>query len=157
MKALLNDEPALAWKRAVGIEGRDPDSPAAREAAAAVRRSARVEALLAGCDREASPYKKWNGRHWVIAILSDLGCPPGDESLRPLVDAALDCWLSKNHEKYIRQIAGRVRRCASQEGYAAWSALRLGFADSRVDELVSRLLKWQWPDGGWNCDKRRSG
>jgi hypothetical protein len=20
--------------------------------------------------------------------------------------------------------------------------------------LVSRLLQWQWPDGGWNCDKR---
>jgi hypothetical protein len=27
-------------------------------------------------------------------------------------------------------------------------------ADGRTDELVSRLLQWQWPDGGWNCDKR---
>ncbi|MCK4374553.1 MAG: hypothetical protein KAX19_04460, partial [Candidatus Brocadiae bacterium] len=21
-------------------------------------------------------------------------------------------------------------------------------------ELVRRLIKWQWPDGGWNCDKK---
>jgi hypothetical protein len=153
MKDLLRNEPALAWKHAVGIEGRDPQSPAAREAAAAVRRSAQVEALLAGCDRQASPYKKWDGRHWVISLLADLGCPPGDESLRLLVDATVDCWLHPAHPRHVQVMQGRVRRCASQEGNAVWSALRLGFADGRVDELVARLLKWQWPDGGWNCDK----
>lgn len=26
-------------------------------------------------------------------------------------------------------------------------------ADERTEELLSRLRKWQWPDGGWNCDK----
>jgi hypothetical protein len=30
----------------------------------------------------------------------------------------------------------------------------LGLCDDRTDELVSRLVTWQWPDGGWNCDKR---
>ncbi len=55
--------------------------------------------------------------------------------------------------KHMQMINGRVRRCASQEGYAIWCSLRLGFADSRTSELVSRLLKWQWQDGGWNCDK----
>jgi hypothetical protein len=30
----------------------------------------------------------------------------------------------------------------------------LGLADERTDELVSRLIGWQWPDGGWNCDRR---
>ena len=36
------------------------------------------------------------------------------------------------------------------------SGARCGWvlADGRTDELVNRLLKWQWPDGGWNCDKR---
>jgi hypothetical protein len=61
--------------------------------------------------------------------------------------------LGSAHEKHIRLIAGRTRRCASQEGNAVWSSLRLGLADSRTEELVNRLLKWQWPDGGWNCDK----
>jgi hypothetical protein len=62
--------------------------------------------------------------------------------------------MRKEHEtKHLQVIDGRVRRCASQEGYAIWCSLRLGFGDSRTDELVSRLLKWQWPDGGWNCSK----
>jgi hypothetical protein len=32
--------------------------------------------------------------------------------------------------------------------------LTLGLADARTDELAERLIQWQWPDGGWNCDKR---
>src|SRR5881398_3004698 len=32
---------------------------------------------------------------------------------------------------------------------------RLGMqADPRVIELATRLTRWQWPDGGWNCDRR---
>jgi hypothetical protein len=48
---------------------------------------------------------------------------------------------------------GRHRRCASQQGTALWSVLTLGLADSRAADLVERLLHWQWPDGGWNCDR----
>jgi hypothetical protein len=29
----------------------------------------------------------------------------------------------------------------------------LGLADERTDELAQRLMTWQWPDGGRNCDK----
>jgi hypothetical protein len=32
--------------------------------------------------------------------------------------------------------------------------LALGLADERTEELATRLIKWQWEDGGWNCDKR---
>jgi hypothetical protein len=48
---------------------------------------------------------------------------------------------------------GGVRRCASQEGLAIWYLHELGLADERADVLVSRLVDYQWPDGGWNCDK----
>ncbi len=48
---------------------------------------------------------------------------------------------------------GRYRRCASQQGNALWFLIMLGLADSRCGDLVERLLLWQWPDGGWNCDK----
>ena len=48
----------------------------------------------------------------------------------------------------------RVRRCASQEGNAIWAALRLGLEDERTADWVERLVAFQWPDGGWNCDKR---
>ena len=152
----LNAEPALAWKTAVNVLGQAPGSPAAQKAAAITRLSPVVTQLLAGRDPTGRAYRKWIGSHWILSLLADLGCPPGDESLRPLMEETYNTWLGIYHQKNIRQIAGRTRRCASQEGYAVWSSLRLGLADGRTDELVSRLLKWQWPDGGWNCDKNPS-
>jgi hypothetical protein len=151
---LIGSEPALAWKAAVLARGLPPDSAEAGRAAESVRGSDLVAALLEGRDRTGRAYRKWIGSHWTLSLLADLGCPPGDPALRPLMDETLGCWLGEAHQKHIRPIAGRVRRCASQEGNAIWSALRLGFGDGRVDELAARLLKWQWPDGGWNCDKR---
>ena len=150
----LKSEPALAWKVTVNVLGAPPDSAAARQAAESTRNSALVETLLAGRDTSGHAYRKWTGSHWLLSILGDLGCPPGEEALRPLMEETFDCWLSEAHDQHIRLIAGRTRRCASQEAYAIWSSLKLGFADDRTEELVSRLLRWQWPDGGWNCDKR---
>jgi hypothetical protein len=151
---LLRTEPALAWKVTVNLLGKDEHSTEARKAQAEVRQAPLVQDLIATCDRRRSAYKKWDGAHWVLSILADLGYPPGDETLRPLMEDTFNTWLSRAHEtRHLRVLDGRVRRCASQEGYAAWCSLRLGFADSRTEELVSRLLQWQWPDGGWNCDK----
>jgi len=48
---------------------------------------------------------------------------------------------------------GRYRRCASQQGNALLATARLGLLDGQAERLVERLLHWQWPDGGWNCDK----
>jgi hypothetical protein len=150
----LCTEPALAWKVAVNVLGKDEDSPDVRRARAEVREARLVRDLIATCDRRHSAYKKWDGAHWVLSILADLGYPPGDGALRPLMQDTFNTWLSQEHEtRHLRVIDGRTRRCASQEGYAIWSSLRLGLADNRTDELVNRLLRWQWPDGGWNCDK----
>lgn len=42
------------------------------------------------------------------------------------------------------------------EGNTIWSQLVLGIVDDdHVPALVDRLIAFQWPDGGWNCDKRR--
>ena len=176
--AQLNTEPALAWKVAVNVLGNRDDSPEAQRARSEVRDAPLVRLLLSDVDKvpwgvDASgsfkhfpgnripgreircfPYSKWCGSHWILSSLADLGYPAGDESLRPMMDETFDCWLSETHKMSIRLIAGRTRRCASQESNAVWSSLRLGLADERTDELISRLLGWQWPDGGWNCDKR---
>jgi len=149
----LRAEPALAWKVAVNLLGKEEVSPEASRAQAEVRETPLVRDLIATCDHRHGAYKKWAGAHWVLSLLADLGYPPGDEALRLLMEDTFNAWFSQEHKKYLRVIDGRARRCASQEGNAAWCSLRLGFADSRTDELVSRLLKWQWPDGGWNCDK----
>jgi hypothetical protein len=70
------------------------------------------------------------------------------------MDQVFDWLLSPAHLKYIKTIDGRVRRCASQEGNALYASLSLGLVDDRTHELARRLVQWQWPDGGWNCDKR---
>ena len=151
---ILATEPALAWKLAVNILGKNEDSLDARHAQAEVREAPLVKKLIETCNHSRNAYKKWDGAHWVLSLLGDLGYPTGEESLDPFMEETFNTWMSKEHEtKHLRVIDGRVRRCASQEGYAIWCSLRLGFADSRTEQLVDRLLKWQWPDGGWNCDK----
>jgi len=61
--------------------------------------------------------------------------------------------ILKKNEKGIKKINGRERRCASQEGNALGYILKLSHMDERTDELVERLILWQWEEGGWNCDK----
>jgi len=73
--------------------------------------------------------------------------------LIPLRERVYQWLFGQSHQKSIRMINGRVRRCASQEGNALYYLLALGLADERTDELAARLVQWQWPDGGWNCDK----
>jgi hypothetical protein len=100
------------------------------------------------------PYDKWFGSHWVLSLLADLGYPAGNSTLKPLLEQCYEWLLSKAHQDNIRTINGRVRRCASQEGNCIYYSLALGLADERTEELVTRLINWQWEDGGWNCDKR---
>jgi hypothetical protein len=156
---LSSDEPAIRYKVRVQVLGEDPDQPDLRTLRQSIATSPRVQTLFSerGSDGHIPhhPYQKWTGAHWVLANLADLGYPPGDQSLAPLLDDCLSWLLGPGHRKSIRQIDSRVRRCASQEGNAVFYALRLGLPDPRVDELAERLLVWQWPDGGWNCDKRQ--
>ena len=66
-------------------------------------------------------------------------------------DHVLD-WIATPDEPVV--IAGRERRHASKEGNALAVCSRLGkHRDRRVRHLVAVLLRSQWPDGGWNCDR----
>lgn len=152
------------------------EDPSSREMVALadeVRRSARVRTLLSrllGFERAGTVrgvYDKWQGAHWVLAALADIGYPQGDKKLIPLRDEVLDRWLApkffqefearREADAYkgdgVPVMRGRYRRCASQQGNALYFLARLGIEDGRSARLVERLLHWQWPDGGWNCDK----
>jgi hypothetical protein len=108
--------------------------------------------------------ESWQGAHWALAALADLGYPPGDTALYPLREQVFGTWLDESYHlefeattkssAYRRRgvpvMRGRYRRCASQQGNALRFLIALGLADSRCDALVERLLHWQWPDGGWN-------
>ncbi|MHA1727412.1 MAG: hypothetical protein ACTSWY_01615 [Promethearchaeota archaeon] len=99
-------------------------------------------------------YHKWFGVHWLLYILADLCYPPDDSSLIPSRDFELEWLFSDHHWKRKPTINGRKRFCASMEGNALYSLLHLGLDDGRCSQLADRLIKYQWDDGGWNCDKK---
>jgi hypothetical protein len=108
---------------------------------------------------DTHPYRKWQGPHWTLYSLAEIDYPYGDGSLLPMRDQVYNWLLDDKHLKYPQSLLipgqeDRFRRCASQEGNAIWYSIKLGIDDKRTKLLVERLKKWQWPDGGWNCDKR---
>lgn len=118
-----------------------------------------VRALLAGQQSDGGfgglPYKKWTGAHWRLVSLVELEIPQREQRAIRALDTVLAWLTSAGHRSAIREVAGRTRRCASQEGNALAVASRLGVADDlRVQLLARSLVEWQWPDGGWNCDAR---
>lgn len=155
-----SDDPVVAYKAAV-LSGRDPDSAEARSLRSRIPDSPRAQALLRVLEQDAKTlrhtYRKWQGPHWTLTCLAMIDYPTGDE--RPLVGAVHD-WLFSPHflEPPLTVIlpgqADRVRHCASMDGNAIWYTVRLGLAEERTRDVVDRLIGWQWPDGGWNCDKR---
>ena len=151
-------EPAFRWKIKSKLLRGEHSAEDSGVRKAELASSPIIQRLL--CDRKEDGqidypvYDKWFGAHWVLAILADLGYPTGDQSVKPLMEQCYAWLLSKEHAKYIRDINGRTRRCASQEGNCIYYSLALGLADERTQELAERLIKWQWEDGGWNCDKR---
>ncbi|MQY58824.1 MAG: hypothetical protein GH144_04340 [Clostridia bacterium] len=156
-KLARSDEPSVRFKVLVNVLGKELESVEIIRLQQEIKSSPRVRSLLSERGKDGRipfhPYAKWYGAHWILAGLADIGYPPGDESLIPLREQVYQWLLSKKHEKRIKSIEGRVRRCASQEGNALYSLLSLGLADARIEELAERLMKWQWTDGGWNCDK----
>jgi hypothetical protein len=104
-------------------------------------------------------YQKWQGPLWTLVCLAEIGYRPADRKLLPLRDQFREWLFAERHMRppHSLLIPGqedRFRRCACQEGFQAWSEMRLGLADETTEELIRRLKRWQWPDGGWNCDKR---
>jgi hypothetical protein len=156
-KLLNSDEPSVRFKVLVNVLGKKLESPEIKKLQEEIRKSTRVKLLLSERGKDGKipvhPYAKWYGAHWVLATLADIGYPLDDKSLIPLREQVLAWLFSEEHRKHIKTIDGRTRRCASQEGNALFSLLTLGLTDARTEELAERLVKWQWPDGGWNCDR----
>jgi hypothetical protein len=156
---LSHNEPGIRLKMMIDVLGKSLKDEGVVAAQAALRTSVLVKTLLSQThDAEGellNSYSKWRGGHWCLATLADLHYPQGDESLFPLRDQQLAWFFSDRWQTMIKKLMknGLQRRCASQEGNAIFSHLRLGIANERVHDLAEALVRWQWPDGGWNCDK----
>jgi hypothetical protein len=124
-----------------------------------ILRGPRVRTLLSGQEADGGfgvhPYQKWTGAHWRLVSLVELGAPGGFRPAVKATDPVLKWLLGDSHLKNIPKVNGLYRRCASQEGNALAVCSRLGLAENpNVGKLALGLLEWQWPDGGWNCDRK---
>jgi hypothetical protein len=155
---LASDEPSIRLLALTEVLGLPPDHAEVREARPCVLDGPVVRALLSGQQSDGGfgvhPYQKWTGAFWRLISLVEAGLPERESTALAAVEQVLG-WLTGSRLHRVPEIDGRVRRCASQEGYAVAVCARLGMAgDPRVEGLAARLVEWQWPDGGWNCDKR---
>jgi hypothetical protein len=122
-----------------------------------------VRALLAGQQADGGfgvhPYRKWTGAHWRLVSLVELEAPHDDSRMGAALETVLDWLANPRYQGTSRRRAdGVILSDASMEGNALAVASRLGRADDpRAVRLAERLVEWQWPDGGWNCDARATG
>ena len=166
-RLLESADPSIRFRAHVEILHEPEDSSENERLREKVRGSERAKLLLS--ERRNGlipnhPYSKWFGAHWVLSALADLRYPKGDQSLVPLREQVYEWLFSKAHMEYSKRhdvyagpyvtVRALVRAHASMEGNAVYYLHALGLADERTSELADRLAGWQWPDGGWNCDKR---
>jgi len=118
-----------------------------------------VAALLSGQRQDGGfgchPYAKWGGSFWRVISLVELGIPSGESRTVAAARDALTWVTGPARSRSPQLINGRVRQHAAGEGFMLAVLCRLGLAGEPVAaDLADRLVTWQWPDGGWNCDPR---
>ncbi|TMK25251.1 MAG: hypothetical protein E6G64_16325 [Actinobacteria bacterium] len=106
-------------------------------------------------DYGVHPYSKWRGAHWRLASLVEIAPDDARAAARRAAEDVLGWLADPRRPRRFPTIEGRVRRCASQEGLALYACCRIGMAEEpRLRTIADSLVATQWPDGGWNCDRR---
>jgi hypothetical protein len=91
----------------------------------------------------------------TFRFLAEIDYPPGDDQLVPYRDLVYR-WLRRIERDYDGPlfIRGTYRVHGSFHGNAIFASVVLGLANDETDELCANLIRYQWPGGGWNCNKR---
>jgi hypothetical protein len=119
--------------------------------------------LLSGQQKDGGfgvhPYQKWMGAHWRLVSLVEVGMPSGEQRVMAALESVL-AWFARDAAKERPEDALRIRDLYRVHGSIYANALavatRLGTeSDPRTKDIADRLVLWQWPDGGWNCDRRQ--
>lgn len=103
-------------------------------------------------------YRKWTGAHWRLVSLVELEVPPDEPRVMAVAEHVLRWFSTPAAVAPPPRINGLYRAHGSMEGNCLGACSRLGMErDPRVRRLAESLVEWQWPDGGWNCDRHASG
>jgi len=149
---LACDEPAVRGLTLTDVLGELPDDPAVVAARNAFADGPLARALLAHGREHV--YAKWQGAFWRLTALVELGVPPDAPAAHDQLRTVLSWLHDLERAGYPPVITGRPRAHALWHGHTLAAAVALDWPDQRDTAwLVERLLQWQWPDGGWNCDR----
>ena len=151
-----SDDPIVGYKAKRYLEGADPTSVAMRRLQADIAESPIARGLIA--DLEMSDPNNREGMSTIyltFRYLAEIDYPPGDDRLVPYRNH-IYAWLRRQEREYDGPlfIRGTHRVHGSFHGNAIYASVVLGLADDETDELCSNLLRYQWPGGGWNCNKK---
>ena len=139
---LAADEPSVVLATRRNVLG-EPASRL-RDLEAGVRNSTRARALIAAV-YPGNVYTKWQGAHWVLADLADLGYPGEANELTGLRDRVADQWLIPVTTSSTN--LGRSRMCTAVRGFRSWRAGTGAVGPSRG----TRCGRWSasdWPTSG---------
>ncbi|MFZ0892811.1 MAG: hypothetical protein WB782_10510 [Thermoplasmata archaeon] len=152
---LKSKDPSVRYFALTDILGESEKSPASRAAKERIPLGARLRALFSGQGSDGGFgvdwYKKWAGATWRLVSAVELGVSPESMPARRAANYVLTKVPLSRTDPH--QIRGRFRLHASVIGNPLGVCSRLGLAnDPRVRRIAHSLVRWQWPDGGWNCD-----
>lgn len=155
---LQSADPSVRYLTLTEIVGKSSGDSVARTLKRNIAESPKVHALLSGQRSDGGfgvhPYRKWTGGFWRLVALAELATPSSHPGIRPLVDHVLKWLMGEARTASATNIKGRVRAHATQDGYALAALCLLGLARQRKAQRIAQsLVAWQWPDGGWNCDR----
>ncbi len=147
IKQLLeSSEPAVRLKTYLRLLDHDYETSEVKSVISEIRTKSSITSQLFSYlpkdeqSKIVNVYTKWQGIHWILPSLADIGYPPKDDFLQLSIDHELKWLLSEKHWKKRPIINGRRRFCASQESNGLYSILSLGFSDERSDIFAERLM-----------------
>ncbi|MGH8834650.1 MAG: hypothetical protein ACRDWG_06595 [Actinomycetes bacterium] len=155
---LRSDEPAVRYLTRRDILGEHPTIEANE-----ILSGPTVSALLSGQQTDGgfgrNPYRKFTGAHWRLISLAELETPPADPRVAAAAEHVLTWLMGKDrHRGKATVIDGLARVHTCIDGNALAACCRLGLAgDARARAVAESLFEWQWPDGGWNSDRKATG
>ena len=155
---LRSDEPAIRLLTRRDVLGERP-----RIEPSEILSGPKVSALLDGQQPDGgfgrNPYRKFTGAHWRLISLAELEVPASDPRVTAAAEHVLTWLMGKHrHGGKATVIGGLARVHSCIDGNALAACCRLGLAgDDRARALAESLVEWQWPDGGWNSDRKASG
>jgi hypothetical protein len=152
---LRSKDPSVRYFALTDLVGKSEWSEVVRAAKKKIPQGTRLRALLAGQRPDGGFgvdwYKKWAGATWRLVSAVELNVPPENTVVRRAANYVLSKVPLARAEPH--QIRGRFRLHASVIGNPLGVCARLAMTDDpRVRRIAQSLVRWQWPDGGWNCD-----